>query len=157
MQLTNDELKLKLQIAVDEMNKIYLKHLPNGYSNMKVTQIVGSPFGSISIGMIKELDDCPNRIRDNDKAKGHYMLHFYGDTYQLEKNYHSISENPRQQYYAMHLEKIPFRKITDKDLSKFLAKFEKHIIKFKEQLKDAIDNNRLYEQKTVKEIYLKLD
>lgn len=149
-------MKDELQNALDKMSEIYLKHIPNGYSNMRVRQIIGV-FGSVSVGMIRELDDCPNRIRDNDKAKGHYMLYLHNGEYSIEKNSHSISEIPRLQYCAMHLEKVPFRKIVDKDLNKLLTKWEKHIVKFKEQLKRVIAENKIYHQNEVKDIYLKLD
>ena len=154
----NNEGKMKdeLQNALDKMSEIYLKHIPNGYSNMQVRQIIDMS-GSVSVGMIKELDDCPNRIRDNDKAKGHYMLYLKNGEYSIEKNYHSISEVARLEYWTMHLEKVPFRKIADKDLTKFLTKWEKHIVKFKAQLKSVIAENKIYHQNEVKDIYLKLD
>jgi hypothetical protein len=157
MNLTKrDKMKDELQNALDKMSEIYLKHIPNGYSNMQVRQFIGV-FGSVSVGMIKELDDCPNRIRDNDKAKGHYTLYLRNGEYSIEKNSHTISEVARLKYCAMHLEKVPFRKIVDKDLNKLLAKWEKHISKFKDQLKGIIAENKIYQQNNVKEIYLKLD
>ena len=153
----NEQYKQELQNVLDKMQAIYLKHIPNGHCFAKSRQIIGSPFGHFSVGMIEELDDCPHKIRDNDKSYGMYSLEIINSEFILEKVYHRISEIPRQQYNAMHLEPVKFRKMKDKDLNKFLAKFEKHIVAFKAQLKDAIENNRLYEQKSVKEIYLKLD
>lgn len=149
-------MKEELENVLNKMQEIYLKHIPNGHSNMRVRNIIGL-FGNVSVGMIRELADCPHNIRDNDKAFGSYSLYIDHGTMTLSKTYHSISEVPRLKYCAMHLEKVPFRKIKDNDLEKFLIKWENHVIKFKQQLIESIRANRIYNQKEVEDIYLKLE
>lgn len=150
----------------EQVEQSFKRYFPNGYFFYN-SGCLGNESIYFKCGMIKDIKDQPNQIRDNDKL--HLSLWIF-DNVNLKDDSFDISNtklviedrhgacvytNPPNSYYAMGRTKIPFRKMTNTP-DKLLVLLDKFFKKARDIIKIEIDNNNLYNQKDIPQKYLDL-
>jgi len=142
-------MKDRLIEAVNALQSAYNKKVPNGYSQSRKASLGDTWF--LSVGLIKDIDDCSSRIRDNDIGKGSFHLGYNAKgQFVLERSYHRVSCVKLIEYHAMSLRKVSYRKITANDIESLVMKFNKYLDKYLTYVKELEANNEIYRQNEYK-------
>jgi len=141
--------KLSAQIADS-----FSKHFPNGYVSSSAGKSIGSMVISVSIGMIKDINDVSNKIRMNDPMSHKFLIHIEGDKYEAVGLQGGLSIEPEEgSYMAMGRVKTPWRK-TLGDSTKVLKAFETFFTRLTKIVKDNEDN--VYGRSRINDKYFKV-
>jgi hypothetical protein len=148
-------MKDELKKAIELIKVNYMTRLPNGSFNISYPCLGDKEMTNfIHLGMIADRYDCPHGIKDNDKAKGLFIVEIENNQLVITRHYHQVSCLPTQQFMAMSHKSVKFRKLKAQDAKSLADKFAKYLDTFIVMLKAEIKENRIYGQSEVKEIYL---
>lgn len=140
----------------------FKKYFPNGYVSCTKYQLGGGI--GMSFGLISNLDDTTNKIRENDNLRISMGIHenFSFDSTEeiqgkivLEFNSSSLSGLPENQYFAMSNIKIPSRKINNTP-EKVLQALDKYFVKARDIVRAERDANNIYAQERIPAKYLEI-
>lgn len=170
-----------IQFSV-QMKAIFKKHFPNGYINVSKLALGGKGV-MIVAGMIGDIEDVANRIRQNDPLTLRMFIHDgfvipngfslsndlpqdfdhddsftqevygLGDKLVIEIDGNSLAIKPTERHMAMGREKIPARKINNTP-EKALVALDKLFAKAKEIVTTQAAANNIYGQDRIPPKYL---
>lgn len=126
---------------------------PNGYTAMQTSDNFGLKTLYFSLGMVGNLVDCPNRIRENDPMLHMFSIDFRDDQKIVSEimSHNGLMVEPIEQYLAMSKVKTKFRKKTGN-----IEKQKKHFVKWFDSLEQIFSENKenIYNVKRYNEKYL---
>ena len=138
--------------SIETITESFKKVFPNGYIRVGVRSGLGSPYLSVDLGLIEDINDCSNNIRENDPLYTSLMGHNLSDTekFEMENLQSGLNCEPLAgTHYAMSRVKTAYRKTT-KDLKgteKSLANYFKKIGKIVKENQDNIYQVAKYDSK----------
>lgn len=145
---------------IEQIEKDFYKVFPNGFINIGIERVVGSPYLYIGFGLIGDKKDQSHGIVENDpmhhKMIGHfasndyYAEHSIDEKIELESLISGIMVEPTEKYLAMSRVKTSFRKSTA-PIAKQVPKLKKY---FSEIGQLVLDNKDKLYKKDIKEKYL---
>lgn len=107
----------------------FLNQFPNGWVETNPT--------TIYFGLIGDIDDCANRIRNNDPM--YSLMRVDREQFTAYLIAGSLSVNPpADSYLVMQSKRLPFRKIVAKNETELDSKIEKFFVK----LRAFVDDNK---------------
>ena len=129
---TAKELQAEMQDSLDRIEKSYKKVFPNGYFNIGITGSFDKPYMYIKFGLIDNINDVANKIRQNDPMYSSMIGHDISPTekFTIEMLQAGLSLNPKAgSYLAMDRVKTSMRKSsgTIEKLEKTLATYFKKL------------------------------
>lgn len=151
---------MKVSEFKSQCQEIYKKHFPNAY--FKISKLALGDGICISCGLIENIEDQTSKLRDNDPMRILLFIHngidaetdnFITDKIIIEGENGSLCVNPVEKYFAMSRVKIPFRKINNTP-EKALQSLDKFFKKAKTIVQEQRDNNNIYHQSIIKNLYL---
>ena len=107
-----------------DLEQSFKKQFPNGYYSSVIKKSVHGDHIVIRLGLIGCLDDCTNRIRENDPMYDTILIWVNNDRYESTKIIGTIAVNPTNKMYAMEHKKLRGRTIKGDD-TKTLKGFDK--------------------------------
>ena len=135
---------------------------PNGFVNTR--KLFGGDIG-ITLSLTEDLEDCPHRIRENDRMILSFVVHDlpYGSEddqadrkFELEFYRSHISTIPVSDYYAMGHQKIKTRKSTN-TLPKLLVTLAKYYNTAGLDVLALVAENKIYYQDQMKQKYFEIN
>ncbi len=138
-------LKSKYPIAdqfILNAQEAFHKRFPNGYFNGRAMRQIGDPHIVLALGLIGDLNDCSNSIRDNDPMYFKFMIYSDGEFENPKNEMKTLTgclyiKPDADSYYAMQRVKVPFRKATNS-----LDKLENNFNKFLDRLVTTVKENQ---------------
>ena len=127
---------------INRVEKLFKKDFPNGYFQGYAKKGLGDPHIVIRFGLIENLTDVSNTIRENDPMYHTVMMHsngdFEGSNIELNPLQGGLYTNPEEgSYMAMKSVKTKMRKGKGN-----LAKHEKMFKTFFPRLKGIVKDNK---------------
>lgn len=138
----------------------FKKYFPNGYAHVSQYALGGGVH--FSFGLISNLDDVSNKIRENDPLRIGFGIHEVvkfnseeeiNQKIVIEFGSSHLSTLPVVKYFAMHSLKIPTRKINNTPEKALLA-LDKYFQRAKETVQQQAQNNNIYDQQAISAKYL---
>ena len=127
--MTNQEIAEAIAI---EFKKVF----PNGYVNSYARKgFSNNEHIAIKYGLIEDLSDCSNKIRENDPLHTLHMIWTDNDEFTIDHTHGQLYVNPREKYFAMSSVKTKIRNGKSPTSEKLIAKYIKHFKKVAETVK----------------------
>ena len=146
-------MKEQLQTALNSIIETYTKYFPQGYVRGTVSVLGSAP---LYVGLIADKNDCPNEIRDNDRAFGIFHITIEDGQLVLERSFHRLTVKPKVQHNALGFESVSFRKIKAKTPQELAKKFAKYMDKFMTMAKEQMLLNNIYRVEEINPKYLEV-
>ena len=138
--------------AIELLRTEYLNHAPNGFFETRKAHLTDNIH--VYVGLVKNLEDCPYRIRENDKGFGVFTISDFDGGLKLELGHHYLSCKPDDPRYAMSHKKVSYRVIKAKSANDLRDKFGKYLNRFFSMVREQIANDNLYQAQDIKSIYV---
>ena len=143
------------------VNAAFIKRFPLGY--FKVSRLALGGGFSISAGLISDINDQTNKIRDNDPLNILMFLHNTAHNsdkeidgkIELEFGRSSLMVKPTDKLHAMDSHRISVRKMNNTP-EKVVQSLEKYFDKVLETVKEQAAANNIHGQDRIAAQYLKL-
>lgn len=137
----NPENESQYTSLVNNIRDSFYSNFPNGFFNATESKRFSHSI-AISFGMIKNLDDVANKIRENDPMLGRIFIWLStAPDYKVELSVGGLSLNPDPgTHYAMKHLKFPWRNFKTTDLVKIENQFKVFFSKLKDTVKANQDN-----------------
>lgn len=152
--VTEEDLQAATELA-SKLDAMLKKEFPNNAVGARISKGISSPAISINLGLIKDINDLPSKIRGNDPGHTSILMFVRGNgEYELYEPYSRISVNPPEgSYLAMDSVKVPIRAFKKGTEKKVLSTFEKFAKQYKQIVKDNEDN--IYGRENYSDRYFK--
>lgn len=157
-----NEKTLTMDEFLEGMESSFKKQFPNGYFSISVHQGIGDYLVSVYIGLIDNIKDVSNQIRENDPMRHSFLITADRETSkEREMDGMLTAENlngdirtnpPEGSYLAMGKVKTKFRR-TKGDKAKLLSTFDKFFKKLKSLVKENEEN--IYRRDSYPDKYFK--